>query len=151
MKKWTSLLVVVFVGILLAIILIYSKGEVDKPNLTVFSFHYGSYNAGYYNYDITKIGESYLYVAIGQNGVELDIEKEISSKDILKLEEIISNHNIKSWDKFDENDKTTLDGNSFSLQIIYKDNKQINASGYMKYPSNYNEVHNELLKFFSGL
>ena len=64
--------------------------------------------------------------------------------------ETLNNNDVSSWDGFDKDDKNVLDGNSFSFRVCYDKSKEIEASGYMKWPNNYHEVKKELNKIFSN-
>ena len=58
------------------------------------------------------------------------------------------NTRISSWNGFSKSDHNVLDGNSFSLYLRMKDDNTVEASGYMRWPKNYEEVKGELISLF---
>jgi hypothetical protein len=44
-----------------------------------------------------------------------------------------------------------VDGDSFSLQVTYTDGEETSASGYMKYPDNYQDFQKEITTFLKSL
>ena len=122
----------------------------DYGAMKSFSFNYGGYNSGYKKYSITVTGSDVYYRATGANGVDLDVIKKIDSSYIEKIQKIINKYHVSEWDGFDERDDSVLDGNSFSLNIEYA-SKVITASGYMKYPKNFDKVKEELSKVFAEI
>lgn len=127
------------------------KKEVYEGDITGFSYHYGSFNGGYYDYDITSKDGVFHFVAKGMNGVDLNIDKDIDSAEIEKLSKIIDQYQLTSWNGFDKSDNSIMDGYSFSLNIYYSDGKKVKASGYMKYPKNYTKAHDALEVYFKDL
>ena len=119
----------------------------------IVSFHYsyGSYNGGYYDYDITTQEDKVRFVAKGTNGVDLDEDKEIDKSVLTELSEVVIKNKINDWDGFNESDKDVQDGYSFTLVIEYESGKTVNASGYHKYPDNYNGAHEKLAKFLKEI
>lgn len=126
------------------------KSEI-KSEINSFSYNYGSYNGGYYNYSITTNDNKVTLIAEGYNGVELNINKEIDNVYLEQLSKIINNNKIYEWDGFDKRDNSILDGYSFELIINYKDGSVIEASGYMKYPKNYDTGHKALTDFLNSI
>ena len=53
------------------------------------------------------------------------------------LEDILRKSEVGKWNGFDKVNKKVLDGNGFSLNIVFTDSSRIEASGYMKYPDGY--------------
>ena len=122
----------------------------DYGDIIDLSFSYGSYNGGYYNYSISESNGVIYYRANGSNGVQLDVIKEIDFSYLDKIKKIVNEYNVDEWDGYNERDDSVSDGSSFSLNIQYMD-KTISASGYMKYPKNYNKVKEKLLKLFDEI
>lgn len=127
-----------------------SKTVVDYGNIENFSFSYGSYNNGNYSYSITVDGDDVYYRAIGSNGVDLNVIRKIDSSYIDRIKKIIVDYDVLAWDGFSDRDDSVVDGNSFNLTIEYTD-VVINASGYMKYPKNYDKVKKALSKLFDEI
>ena len=66
------------------------------------------------------------------------------------IEDILNKYKVGKWNNFKKSDKRVLDGNSFDL-CIKANNVHIDASGYMKWPKNYNKVKNSLNSKFKSL
>lgn len=120
-------------------------------NITRFKYSYGSYNSGYYNYDIIVDNGIVTLNAKGYNGIDLNINKEIDSLYLIELAQIINEKDIYKWNTFAESDDSVLDGASFSIEVYYSDGKELKASGYMKYPQDYKKCHEALVTFFEKL
>ena len=69
-------------------------------------------------------------------------------EDVNKVIEVLNKYDVLDWDGFKKSDPYVLDGNSFSFNLKTKDNKEVTASGYMKWPKNYHEVRDELRNIF---
>ena len=108
-------------------------------------------NAGY-DYTIELINKKYI-ATIRLNGKSNDEIKKVEiKKDVINnIENILNKYNVYKWNNFHKYDKNVLDGNSFSFNVNYQDNKSISASGYMKWPDNYGDVRNELESIFVSL
>lgn len=142
--------------ILLLIILISlsltgcNKADKYKGNIVEFHYNYGSYNSGYYYYSITKENDKFIFSAEGYNNVNLNINKEIDKSNLKRLAKIINANNINKWNGFNESNDDILDGNHFYLKVEYDDGKTIEASGYMKYPKNYDKGDKALKEFLNS-
>ena len=114
-----------------------------------------SYSNGYamYAYSIYEINyEDGKYIlSIKPNGVpDEEVQKEeISKKDIKQVINILNKYNVSKWDGFNKIDKNVLDGDSFSFSLKYNDDKDVSASGYMRYPKDYGLVKQELVDIFT--
>ena len=86
----------------------------------------------------------------GGNGVELDLNKEISDDKLEELSRIIDDNKIYEWDGFNEDNDGILDGYSFGLKVEYADGRKIAAEGYEKYPNNYKQAHRSLTKYLES-
>ena len=73
---------------------------------------------------------------------------EVDNEDVKRLESILNKYNVGSWNGFSKSDHNVLDGNSFSLYLRTEDDDTVEASGYMKWPKNYEEVKEEIISFF---
>ena len=147
MKKKICLLVIVM------LVLFLFTGCKKKINSEVvkFSYNYGSYNGGYYEYSITKEDGKVKYKARGMNGVSLNKNKEISPSYLKKLSEVIEKNGIVIWNGFNKSDNGVLDGYGFSLNVEYENGEKITAHGYMDYPSGYRKGHEALTKFLESI
>ncbi len=127
------------------------KSDKNYDKITNFTYNYGSYNGGYYEYNIKKKKKKNIFTAKGYNGVNLNINKEIDEYYLEQLSKIIKETDIESWNGFNKKDNKILDGYSFNLKVEYKNGKTINASGYMKYPKNYKNTHKKIVKFLKSI
>ena len=151
MKK-TFILIFIFV-ISLFVITGCAKSNKIESDIISFTYEYGSYNNGYYKYTIfVSVEENMvMFTAEGHNGVNLNINKEIDSSYLNQLSDIINDNKIYEWDGFHKSEDDVMDGYSFKLNIGYKNGETIDASGYMKYPDNYDNCHEALLKFLKSI
>lgn len=150
MKKKILILIIVM---LMIISTGCEKKEEEKYDgkIISFSYNYGGFSKGYYNYSIEVKDDKVIFEANGHNGVDLNINKEIDSSKLEELAKLINKEKIYEWNNFEEKKEGVLDGNSFSLTIKYDDGKTITAKGYMKYPKNYDEKMSKLLEFIDSL
>ncbi len=140
--------------ILIGIILLVSgcgKTVQNNSNIKNFTYDYGSYNGGYYSYAITREDDQIHLDAKGMNGVDLNADKSITESDLNELAKIINDYKIYEWNGFHKSDKNVLDGYSFSIEIQYSDGEIMEASGYMKYPNNYEKAHEALENYLYSL
>ena len=150
-KNIISLIVIVI--ILLLIALSNGGSNMEIKNIKSFTFFY---TTGYaMNADVRYEVEctEKCIAKIKLNGIEEEkaIKKEMSNKEVKELEEIIDKYNINSWDGFNKTNNNVLDGDSFSLNITFKDNSNVSASGYMKWPTNYGEFLKDIDELFEKL
>jgi hypothetical protein len=85
--------------------------------------------------------------AKGMNGVELSFKQEITKEEVVSLEQSLKEQEVATFAGFHERDSDIMDGYGFSLDIHYS-TEELSASGYMKYPENYSEIHEVLTDFF---
>lgn len=64
-----------------------------------------------------------------------------------KLEKIIKEYDVLSWDGFNSSDDLALDGDSFTLTVV-NNGKTIKAHGYMRYPKYYSIFENRIIDLF---
>ena len=127
------------------------REKIDS-NIIEFSYEHGSYFGGENEYHLYYTEEGIAHIeAIGYNGSELNIDKDIDESVFAEIERIVNEQEIYKWDGFDESDNDVLDGYSFSLKITYKDGQSINAHGYMKYPDNYRVASDALTDYLNTL
>ena len=149
MKKIIILLIPII--IILYILLKIKRKPVEIENIKYLHFGYstGTMINAYVSYDLSYKDGKYI-VKIKPNGKsEEEVkEREITKKEVKKIEEIVEKYEVYKWDGFNKSDPNVLDGNSFNMSITLKEGKIISASGYMKYPNNYREVKDELDDLF---
>lgn len=116
-------------------------------NLT-YSYTTGYDINGYANYSINCTDKCTLIIKPVGNDKNDVVKKALTDKDMENLQNILNKYNIKSWNGFEKYNKNVLDGNSFSLSIIYNDDSEISASGYMAWPDNYKEFKSDFINLF---
>ncbi|MCL2818600.1 MAG: hypothetical protein FWD41_02590 [Actinomycetia bacterium] len=119
----------------------------DPDTLVGFSYHFGSYWDGQWDFDITPVEGSegaYLFRGLGSNGVDLDVEETVDQSVLDEIEAIIQEKDIAQWDGFSQRDESIKDGYGFSFKALYGDGSTIEADGYEVYPSNYKAGHDAL-------
>lgn len=156
MKKiYVFVVVVLLLCILILLIINKSKKSIVKiGDIKYFSFGYTTGTAYEANvlYEIVCKDDEYT-VNIKPSGVsENDMfVKKIDLSFVKKIEDILNKYNVSRWNGFSKSDKNVLDGNSFSLSVIFQNDEKISASGYMMYPDNYGDVSGELDKLFMDI
>lgn len=145
-KVFAIIILIILIIVLTSVIIFYltrKKIVLTKDNINHIHFSYSTGNMMYANvsYDIDLEKEGYV-ATIKPNGVSDEAAKKVNidKKTMEKLVDELNKYNITSWDGFKKSDKNVLDGNSFSFSIGTKDEKWIEASGYMMWPKNYSEV-----------
>ena len=150
-----KVLIVVLILILLIIgikVFLNSRKEIVVSNINHLSFFY---TRGYaMNADIRyemDCNDGMCVVTYKPYGVEKAKKKNIDNKTMKKIEDILNKYEVGKWDGFNKNDKNVLDGDSFSMYINMIDGTSISASGYMKWPTNYRDVRDELDSLFEEI
>ena len=143
---------VVVVGLIITLIIVLKPNNSTDINSDIesFTYNYGSGEGAWNEYSITIKNGKYNIKGVGYSESTLNINKDIKSSDMDKLNSIIKENNIASWDGFDESDNNVLDGYGFKLVVKYKNGNTIEAKGYMKYPDNYKKGHNALEEFLES-
>jgi len=128
----------------------------DKPINGLTYMHF-TYTTGYHMYAYTIYDIEYKdgkYIASIKPTDIPDEEKkevELSNEVVTNIEKKLTEYNVSRWDGFNENDKYVLDGDSFSFNLKYDNDKNISAHGYMRWPENYREVKNYLDEVLGSL
>ena len=78
-------------------------------------------------------------------------EYEISEETVKQIEKKLMEYDVTKWDGFKKSNQYVLDGDSFSFNMKYEEDKSINASGYMMWPDNYREVRSYLDEVLGSL
>lgn len=144
----------IFIGIVLIIVFLFFflRREKNITNITEVHFSYstGNYINASVSYEL--ICKDKCMLSFKDDGVSYEAAKEyeVDKKILKEIEIILKQYHVVRWDKFHKFDKNVLDGNSFSFRVCYDNSKEIEASGYMKWPNNYHEVKKELNKIFSN-
>ena len=128
-----------------------SSNKAYKGNITEFEYNYGSFFGGYYEYHLVLDGDVVHVTAEGMNGVDLHIDKDIDASILEELSLVINTNKLERWDGFSKEDPHVLDGYSFYLLVKYGDGRTLEASGYEKYPDNYDKVHEEIVEILQAI
>lgn len=147
MKKNTFIL---FIIGLLVLVGCGKKVTEYTPKLQNFFYSY-SKNGVSCDYNITTSTNKVVLNASG-NTTNCNINEIIlDESQIEKLEKIIDDNKLKEWNNFKEQGEYVSNGEEFSIQIGYDSGENIFAYGYMEFPDNYQNVHNELIKLFEEI
>ena len=157
MKKiWIILLICIVVIIISLVVTLLKKRKVELTSNNIKSIHF-SYSTGtmmyaYARYNIDYKDNKYI-ASIKPNNIEEEKTKEIEidKNTLKKIVNVLNKYEVYCWNNFHKNDKNVLDGNSFSFYLKTKDNNEIDASGYMRWPKNYRNVRDELDNIFEKL
>ena len=156
MKKiWIIIIISLLLIILISAFIIRKrKIIITKENLKYMHFSYSTGNMINSNVQYTIEFKKYRYfVTIKPNDIPNEEEKtlEIDDNSLNKVIDTLNKYKIYRWNNYHKVDKNVLDGNSFSFQLKTKDGKEIDASGYMKWPKDYYKVRGELDSIFDSI
>ena len=157
MKKiWIVLLILLLLVIVFFTVLVFTKKKTDNNKITIefmhFSYSTSTMMNGNVIYEINyKEGKYIASIKPNNKSEEETLEVKLSDDDIEKIKSILNKYNVSSWNKFSKHDKDVLDGNGFSFSLRTQEGKEIIASGYMKWPTNYGNVRGELDAIFDEL
>ena len=117
----------------------FFRKKITKLKKLYFYYSTGNYKNGSISYTVDVPNLKLIYKA---DSVSEEHAKEyiIDDELISDLEASLTFYRIDKWDRFHKSNRHVKDGNTFSLSIIYKKDKQIYAHGYEKYPRNYKDV-----------
>lgn len=82
---------------------------------------------------------------------EESLSNAISYTELSKVVRMLNKYHILSWKGFSKSDSNVLDGNSFHFYLRYNDDEKLSASGYMKYPQNYDRFKKDFEEFIVTL
>lgn len=115
-----------------------------------FSFgHSGMSTDSIYTYSVeqTENGEL-LYVEL--NAVNNIIETVLDEPLLSSLEALVARHNLYAWDGYKQRNDMVLDGESFSLSVVFADGSVIQAHGNNAFPKGYADAASDISALFSG-
>ena len=154
MKKEIIIGLVLLIIIIIIVVLKPFKKRIIISDISKLSFSYSTGYAMYSSvlYEINyQDGKYLLKIKPDKVPDEEAKEYELDDKQIKEIIDILTKYNVSSWNGFDKVNKNVLDGNSFTFKLITKNNEEIYAHGYMKWPNNYQEVKNELNNYFMNI
>ena len=155
-KLWIILLILVIIIAIILLLFLMNKKKIKENNLDIkymrFSYSTSTMMYGNVSYEINYKDNKYIASIKPNNKSEEEkLEIELDNKTLNNVIDVLNKYDINSWDKFSKHDKNVLDGNGFSFSLRTKDGKEITASGYMKWPTNYSEVRSGLDDIFNNL
>ena len=124
--------------------------SVDMGRLIEFSYSFGSYFSGQWDYHIFEENGRVFINAEGSNGILLDTAGEVPESTLDEIMKIIDDNDIMSWNGFAKYNKNVPDGYGFGLTAEYERGK-LSASGYMRYPRRYDSGHKALADYLEKL
>ena len=130
------------------------KKTVEIDDVTAFNFTYTTgYGAdNYVSYSVECKSDGCVAKVKPQRTIEINaVIVNVDDAFLGRLRKIIEDNDVGSWNGFNKSNQHVLDGNSFDLKIIMKNEKSIKAYGYMKWPDNYNKVASEFDNLFMSL
>ena len=148
------IILILLISIIIVLFLPKSKKTIAIKNIKNFSF---SYTTGYsinarVRYEIEYKSDEYIVTILPNEIPDEDkLEIKLEKKEIKNIIKILNKYNVSNWNGFDKVDKNVLDGDSFHIYIETLDNDKVSASGYMKWPKNYNNVRDELDNIFMNI
>lgn len=148
-----TMFVIVFIGYMFVFIK-NRRIVLTKDNIKYINFLYTTGNAMYSSVNYKIEYKDYKYIAtIKPSGKSEEEAKqiEIDENTLEKIVEVLNKYNVYTWNNFHKNNKSVLDGTSFSFNLETKEDKTIDASGYMRWPNNYKNVRDELNTIFNSL
>ena len=118
-----------------------------------FSYQVGNYMNGFVAYEL-KLEKDGSYTArIKPNQVaEEDAKEHKVGKDFAdELAAFLREKKVNRWNGFQKSNRLVLDGNGFSFSLWTTEDKNISASGYMRWPRGYDEVKAGIEGIFAKL
>ena len=153
MKKFWILLIILISVIVISFVIIILKRKKVEPISNDIKYMCFSYSKGYMInsniiYEINEKDGKFI-AKIKPYGIADEDAKyiEIDNNTLEKIIDVLNKYNVSSWNGFHESDRNVLDGDSFSFSLKTTDN-DISASGYMRWPTNYRNVRDELDSIF---
>ena len=146
------ILLVIYVVVVILSSFLKKDEKINKLNSLRFTYSTGYHINAYVIYEISLVDGKYI-ASIKPTDLPDEDKKEyeLSKEDVNTVIKKLNEYKIISWDGFRKTDKHVLDGNSFSMYIIYDGDKTISASGYMVWPNNYRNVRDYLDEKLGGL
>ena len=133
---------------------IIERLKADDQSANVIGFNFlcpaGDHS---YTYTIKESENGFVLECKGPTYFEVN-EMVVDQSVLAGLHEIIIEHNIKSWNGFNErapDDKYTTANGMFLLDIVFDDGTMVMAQGDHAYPEGYNDAEAAILKYFDDL
>ena len=152
-KIYIFLPIILIVVVIMVILFINTNKKIVLKNTTRFRLFYTN---GYMmnadtEYEYVLEDGKYImsikpYLVDRENIISFEVDKSV----IEEIETILNKYEVYKWNGFSKSDHNVLDGDSFSFNVKMND-VDISASGYMKYPDNYDNCHKALLNFLESI
>ena len=155
-----TVLLALVAAVIMATFVIKNNGDTEDNDEKIFISNIESlrltYSEGYamnayITYELDCKDDNKARIKLYGVPEEDAVEVTVSDETVKEIEDILNKYNVGSWDGFKKSDRNVLDGDSFSFKLVFDNGKDIYATGYMKYPKNYNEVEYELDNIFKNL
>lgn len=130
------------------------RNRINLDDITEFEFVYTTGNMKYARVKYEIKYDNGIYTAIIKpNGVadENAIKGIADARFIKELRDILVANGVSKWNGFKKSNKIACDGRSFYLHLKNGQGQDVTASGYMKWPKNYNEVKKRIDELFGSL
>ena len=148
---------IVRIGVLFMVALLLGGcGKKPIESIRSFDFGYGTGNMmnASVRFEVRYDRKEGTYTAVVKGSGVAEEDADVYPIDESFLNELIvflNENEIQKWDGFQKSDKHVMDGNGFHLSIWTHEGDTISASGYEKYPKNYNDVKNGIITIFAKL
>ena len=147
--------IIILLGVLLMLSLLSGcRKKVEIKDIRNFSFSYGGgsmMNSGTIYQLEWKDG---VHTAIVKaSGVALEDAPRFTVDEafVRELEQFLRENQVEKWNGFNKSDKNVMDGSGFDLSLSTMDSQFVRASGYMKYPKNFDTVCRGISAIFAKL
>lgn len=151
MKLKILIILIIIISALFLFVIFKQKKKEDIKDIKSIEFRYtNGYMINSDTYYKLECNDNCV-LQIKRYGSSNKEEYNVDNCVLKDIEKILNKYNVSSWDGFNKSDKNVLDGDSFSMNITYDNNKSIYSSGYMMYPNNYKYVKEELETLFNSL
>lgn len=153
-KKCIIGIIILIIGIVVfSLVKVFNKEKVDVNSFKSleYSYHNGEHRYGSEYYKVMCEKECFLEVKPYGLADDIIMKSKINNDQVNALYNILKKYHVEKWNGFNKENNHILDGSSFRFDLVTKDNKKISASGYMKYPKNYEKVIKELGTIFDQI
>lgn len=123
-----------------------SKAVVNTSGLTYFYYSYnGSIDAGSWSFEVSEEDGAALVKYEGMRYSEYGEMTSTEDIALLKdLEKLYVDNNICQWEGYSKYNPNVLDGDGFSLDLKFADEKGMSASGSNTFPDGYGDFSREM-------
>lgn len=125
----------------------------EGAKITKFHYRYDGSIAGLnYAYTLQKKSDNYLFTYENPLNPRLDgRQKEVDNEIIDKLHRLYDKYEIAEWNGFDKTGNMVVDGDSFSLEILFDNEEKLRAGGANASPKGYYDFRKDLDEVFKPI